>query len=126
MSLRIQVSISNGSATFDLSPPVGFDFLVVSNADQRVFWEVKPTSMQPVTIIEAEVYSVAISPEAESEMTAFTKSVGDNPSVASMRYGEVPQGYREVVAATTLQAGENYCVFVYGDGFEKAWQYFHL
>jgi len=67
VSLEIEVSISKEAVAFELSPAIGFDFLVVSNADQRVFWELKPTSMQRVPIIEAEMYSVAVSPAAAAE-----------------------------------------------------------
>jgi hypothetical protein len=39
-------------------------------------------------------------------------------------YGEVPTGYREVVSASPLKAGEKYCVFIFGEGVETTGEYF--
>ena len=126
MSLRIRVSISEGLVTFELSPPIGFDFLVVSDSNHHVFWELKPTSMQPVPVIAEDFFSVAVSPDTAAEMMALAKTDLDNPPVAHVAYGVVPQGYREVVSATALEGGETYCVFIFGDGPEKAWEYFQI
>lgn len=126
MSLTVQVTISEGLLAFELSPPIGFDFLVVSDSNHHVFWELKPTSMQPAPIIAEDFYSVAVSPDTAAKMMALTKTALDNPPVARVVYGVVPQGYREVVSATALQSGETYCIFIFGDGPERAWEYFHI
>ena len=123
----MQVSISEGLVVFELSPAIGFDFLVVSsNSNHRVFWELKPTSMRPAPIIGEDFYSVAVSSDTAAEMMALARTAPDNRPVARVVNGEVPQGYREVVGATELQTGETYCTFIFGDGPEKAWEHFHV
>ena len=50
----------------------------------------------------------------------------ENPRVTRFVYGEIPPVYREVRKAMPLNAHEKYCVLAFGDGFDKAGEYFYL
>lgn len=128
--VKIRVIREGPSIVFELSKSVGFDFFVISNAEERVFWELKPVSMQPVQVLEADMFGVHVAPEAQREMEKKVKEITDshrgseNPPVTRIVYGEVPGGYREVVKASPLKAGEKYCAMLVGDRFEKGGEYF--
>lgn len=130
VKVEIRVLREGQSIAFEFSKSIGFDFFVISNAEERVFWELKPLSMQPIPIIEADMFGARIPPELHTEAEQALKQIGTtaddpkNPPVTRIVYGEVPAGYREVVKASPLNAGEKYCAFLFGDGFEKAGEYF--
>jgi hypothetical protein len=129
--VQIRVLKIAGSVTFEFSRPIGFDFLVVSNAEERVFWELKPLSMHPAQILESHMFGVRVPAAFEDAARETMKEIagydgGGEPPVDRVVYGEVPSGYREVVRATPLLPGEKYCVFVFGEGFEKGGEYFFV
>lgn len=128
VKVEIRVSHESKSVVFTLSKRSGFDFFVVSNAEERIFWELKPLSMQPAPVIEAEM-SVMRVPRGFEDTTRTMQEIvdsdeGTNPPLGRIVYGEVPAGYREVVKATPLSNGEKYCAFLFGDGFETVHEYF--
>jgi hypothetical protein len=130
MNVKIRVVREGQSIVFELSKSIGFDFFVISNAEERVFWELKPVSMQPLPVLEADIFGMRAAPAAQREMKskvteiAGSRQLPENPPVTRIVYGEVPTGYREVVRASPLKGGEKYCALLVGDGFEKGGEYF--
>jgi hypothetical protein len=128
--LEVRVLRLNNSLAFEFSREICFDFFVISNAEEHVFWELKPTSMQPIPVIAAAMYAARVPGELQNQVHEAIRSVAaddnatESPLVTRIVYGEVPSGYREVLVATPLNAGERYCAFVFGDGFETAREYF--
>jgi hypothetical protein len=132
MSTKLEVRVSriNDSLAFEFSREVRFDFFVISNAEEQVFWELKPESMRRVPVLDAAMFGAHVPVELQDQIgdalrdIAGTPSASDDPAVSRIVYSEVPAGYREVVGATALRAGEQYCAFVWGDGFEATREYF--
>lgn len=132
MSTKLEVKISrpNNSLAFEFSREISFDFFVISNAEEHVFWELKPESMQRVPVVDAAMFGAQVPVELQGQTSealraiAGTHIASDDPVVSRIVYGEVPAGYREVVGATPLRAGEKYCAFVWGEGFEATREYF--
>lgn len=125
------MSPAGDSVAFELSKITGFDFFVVSNAGEQIFWELKPLSMQPATVIEAEIFGIRFPQEFGATNRKTIQEIADadeggNPPVSRILYGQVPAGYREVVRAIPLNSGEKYCAFLFGNGFETVHEYFVL
>lgn len=129
-NLEVKISRPNNSLAFEFSREISFDFFVISNAEEHVFWELKPESMQRVPVVDAAMFGAQVPVELQGQISealrdiAGTHGASNDPAVGRIVYGEVPAGYREVVGATPLRAGEKYCAFVWGEGFEATREYF--
>jgi hypothetical protein len=129
-SLEVRISRRNDSLAFEFSREISFDFFVISNAEEHVFWELKPESMRPAPVLEAAMFGAQVPVELQRQIgeairdLASTHPANDDPVVTRIVYGEVPVGYREVVGVSPLRRGEKYCAFVWGDGFEATREYF--
>lgn len=128
--MKIRVLHEGRSIVFEFSKSIGFDFFVISNAEEQVFGELKPLTMQPAPIVEADMSGAHVPPELRAEAEQALKHISmtaddpENSPVSRIVYGQLPAGYREVVKASPLNAGEKYCAFLFGDGFEKAGESF--
>jgi hypothetical protein len=139
--MNVSVLRINGSVVFDLSKPTGFVALLVSSSDEEIQWELEPLAMQPVTIVDGEMFGVrsqdnigqkilvrvprsaeAAVREAMSEVIRDEEP--DYPAVSRIVYGEVPAGYREVRHAAPLKDGETYCLLVLGRSFDRGAEFF--
>ncbi len=115
--MNIRVTRSNGKVVFEFGTPSRFDVFVVSNAHETVFWELKPSYLQPVNVTTGFTAGVRV-PEAVAkliERQAGSDDDNDVPKVSRVTYGEVPEGYREITKAAPLHAGETYALLVFDD-----------
>src|SRR5260370_32709341 len=94
--LAVHISRLNDSLAFEFSRGISFDFFVVSNADEFVFWELKQVSLQPAPIIDAAMFGAQFPSEMQSQIREAVRDIAiihndsEGPVINRIVFGEVP------------------------------------
>jgi hypothetical protein len=133
-SMELQISHAETLIVFEFQQPTSVHMLVVSDAREQVLWEIAPerrtetapaSPSAPVPVLSGGFAGVRVPHRFERILSEAIEADRERyPHLSRVVYGQLPPGYREVVQAKELTAGQMYCVLVFGAGLDSFSDFF--
>jgi len=132
--MELKISRGETSIVFDFQQPTAVHSLLVSDASEEVLWEIAldraaetapASSSSAVPVLSSGFVSVRVPHGFEKTLgRALDADRERYPHLSQVVYGLLPPGYREIVEAKELTAGQTYCVLIFGAGLDSVSDFF--
>lgn len=118
--MKIQVTVNKDQIVFLFDKPMRLDVFAVSDAASRMQWELKPSYMHPAPVSSDFIVGIAGSARSVTEASLHRNDAPSAdeesvPRITEIRYGLVPEGYREMSAPRKLEKGKTYAVLAFDE-----------